>query len=127
MLCVQTILDSVVISGSIGDGASSLCEDKRDNGGVGRRRWTTQEIDNHRTFNYFLNAAVPGIKSSGRERAWILLTWQMNSPCLLSRGIIRTVRNPRQEKIIYVIKYYFIVNLFLYTKKKDKIHIKRLN
>jgi len=46
--------DSVVISGTADDGASSLCK-----GGEGGR-WgqnTMQEIDNHRTFNYFLSGA----------------------------------------------------------------------
>lgn len=57
-------LDSVVISGSIGD-ASSLYKGERGRG-EGRKR-TVQEIDNHRTFNYFLNAAT---ELSHRDGSW---------------------------------------------------------
>lgn len=67
ILCAraQASFDSVVISGSTV--LHRHCAKMRGKGGRGRE-WTMQEIDNHRTFNYFLNAA-PELSHHGQELA----------------------------------------------------------
>lgn len=86
VLCARAraSFDSVVISGSTSGAASSLCKDEGKGEKEGGKR-TMQEIDNHRTFNYFLSVA-PELSYHGQE---LSQTWDLRTLLRGWRSIIR--------------------------------------